>query len=217
MASFEIVNHEGQRFVRIRIEDETIRAESGALSHMLGDIHMTARLPSLMTAIKAAVSGQAAVRPAYTGTGEIFLEPSSGGYHVFEVTGESWVLENGAYWASEASVDLGLFRERAMTAFWAGEGFIDYQTLVSGCGKVVLNAPGPIQELAIDGQRVVVEGRRVIARTRGLDYRIRRPAGSIWGSWLSGESMVRVFEGTGKVLMAPYPYWNERLMQAVRG
>lgn len=106
--------------------------------------------------------------------GEIFLEPSSGGFHVFEVAGESWVPENAAYWTSEASVDLGLFRERMLTAFWAGEGFIDGQTLVSGRGTVVVNAPGPVEELAIDGQRVVVEGRRVIARTRGLNYRVRR-------------------------------------------
>lgn len=217
MASFEIIDHEGQRFVRIAIRDETVRAESGALSHMMGDIRITARLPSVMSAIKASISDEAAVRPAYTGTGDIFLEPSSGGYHVFEVAGESWVLENGAYWASEASVELGLFRERMLTSFWAGEGFIDYQTLLSGYGTVVVNAPGPVEELVIDGQRVVVEGRRVIARTRGLVYRVRRPAGSIWGSWLSGESSVRVFEGSGKVLMAPYPYWNERLMQAVRG
>ena len=50
------------------------------------------------------ISDKSVVRPSYTGTGIIHLEPSMGGYHTFEVAGESWILENGAYWASEGGV-----------------------------------------------------------------------------------------------------------------
>lgn len=216
MAGFDILDHEGQRFVRISLENESVRAEAGALSHMRGDIEMSARLPSLMGFIKSAISDEAVVRPTYTGTGEIYLEPSSGGYHVFDVDGESWILENGAYWASEAGVDLGLYRERVITSLWVGEGFIDYQTKISGRGRVVLNAAGPVEELVIEGQRISVEGRRVIARTEGLSYRVRRPATTVLGSLISGERAVRVFEGVGRVLMVPYSYWNQRLLEEMR-
>jgi uncharacterized protein (AIM24 family) len=90
------------------------------------------------------------VRPSYTGTGTINLESSLGGYYPFEVAGESWILENGAYWASEGGVQLGLYRERVSPSFWAGEGFIDYQTRLSGHGRAVLNAPGPVEEVTLN-------------------------------------------------------------------
>jgi uncharacterized protein (AIM24 family) len=208
MANFEVCQLEGMRWVQISIEDETVRAEAGALSYMNGQISMSARLPSFGSAIKSMISNEAIIRPSYTGTGVIHLESSLGGYHMFEVAGESWVLENGAYWASDASVDLGLFRERVWTSLWAGEGLIDYQTMVSGKGRVVLNAPGPVEEVVIDGGRLVADGRVVIARTEGLDYRIRRPTKLIQ-SFLSREPLVRVYEGKGKALVCWTPYWNQ--------
>ena len=152
-----------------------MRAEAGALSHMQGDIKITARLPSPLSALKSAISNEALVRPSYSGTGTINLKSSMGGYYPFEVTGDSWILENGAYWASEGTVELRLHRERVWTSFWAGEGFIDYQTKVSGYGCVVLNAPGPVEEVTLKDERLMVEGKLVLARTEGLDYRMRHP------------------------------------------
>ena len=38
MAEFEVCELEGMRWVQIRLRDETVRAEAGALSHMQGDI-----------------------------------------------------------------------------------------------------------------------------------------------------------------------------------
>ena len=145
MAAFEVCELQGMRWVQIRLRDETVSAEAGALSHMQGDIRVNVRLPSPLSALKSIISNEALVRPSYTGTGVINLESSMGGYHPFELTGESWILENGAYWASEGGVDLGLHREHVWTSFWAGEGFIDYQTQLSGYGRVVLNAPSDWQ------------------------------------------------------------------------
>jgi uncharacterized protein (AIM24 family) len=214
MAEFEVGQLEGMRFVQIKLQDETVRAEAGALSYMQGDIQIAARLPSTGSAIKSMISDEAVVRPSYTGTGIIHLEPSMGGYHTFEVAGESWILENGVYWASDGGVQLGLFRERVWTSFWAGEGLIDYQTKVNGKGRVVLNAPGPVEEVSLDGERLVVEGKLVIARTQGLDYRLRR-ATKFFQSFISGESAVRTYQGTGKALVCWTPYWNQYMMNAI--
>ena len=208
MAEFEIFELEGMRWVQIRIRDETVRVEAGALSHMQGDIKITARLPSPLSALKSAISNEALVRPRYTGTGTINLESSMGGYYPFEVAGESWILENGAYWASEGTVELRLHRERVWTSFWAGEGFIDYQTKVSGYGCVVLNAPGPVEEVTLKDERLMVEDKLVLARTEGLDYRMRRPT-SLVQSLFSGEAAMRAYQGTGKALVCWTPYWNQ--------
>jgi uncharacterized protein (AIM24 family) len=208
VAQFEIFELEGMRWVQIRIREETVRAEAGALSHMQGDIKVTARLPSPLSALKSAISNEAVVRPSYTGTGTINLESSMGGYYPFEVAGESWILENGVYWASEGTVELRLHRERVWTSFWAGEGLIDYQTKISGYGLVVLNAPGPVEEVALKDERLMVEGKLVLARTEGLDYRMRRPT-SLVQSLFSGERAMRSYQGTGKALVCWTPYWNQ--------
>ncbi|MGH6901546.1 MAG: AIM24 family protein [Geminicoccaceae bacterium] len=214
MAEFEVCELQGMRWVQIRLRDETVRAEAGALSHMQGDIRITARLPSVGSAIKSMISDESLVRPSYTGTGIIHLEPSMGGYHKFEVAGDSWILENGAYWASDGGVQLGLFRERVWTSFWAGEGPIDYQTTVSGQGCVVLNAPGPVEEVTLAGDRLSVEGKLVIARTEGLDYRVRR-ATKFLQSFISGEGAVRTYQGEGKALVCWTPYWTQYMMNAI--
>jgi uncharacterized protein (AIM24 family) len=215
MADFEICELEGMRWVQIRLQDETVRAEAGALSHLQGDIKITARLPSPVSALKSIISDEALVRPSYTGTGIINLESSMGGYYPFEVAGESWILENGAYWASEGGVELRLHRERVWTSFWAGEGFIDYQTKVGGYGRVVLNAPGPVEEVTLENERLMVEGKLVLARTEGLAYRMRR-ATSLVQSLFSGESAMRAYEGTGKALVCWTPYWNHYVLKMIQ-
>ena len=210
MADFRICELEGMRWVRIAIRDESVRAEAGALSYLQGDIRITARPPSPLRALKSAISNEALVRPSYSGTGTINLESSLGGYHPFEVAGESWILENGAYWASEGSVQLGLHRERVWTSFWGGEGFLDYQTKVSGYGRVVLNAPGPVEEITLKNDRLLVEGKLVIARTAGVDY-LRRRVSALVPSLLSGEPVMRLYRGTGKALVCWTPYWNQQI------
>jgi uncharacterized protein (AIM24 family) len=212
MANFKICELEGMRWVQIEIRDETVRAEAGALSYMQGDIRVTARPPSPLGAIKSAISNEALVRPSFAGTGTINLESSMGGYHTFELAGESWILTKGAYWASEGGVKLGLHREHVWTSLWTGEGFIDYQTRVSGCGRVVLNAPGPVEEVTLKDERLMVEGRLVLARTEGLDYRLRR-ATTLVQSFFAGEARLRVYAGTGKALVCWTPYWNQQLME----
>jgi uncharacterized protein (AIM24 family) len=214
MAKFDIVELEGTRYVDARLEKESIRAEAGALSYMQGNIRMDTPLPGLGQIFKCALSNESAVRPRYEGTGVVTLQSSMGGYYALDVNGEDWILENGAYWASDGGVTLGLHREPVLTSLWAGEGLIDYQTKLGGHGVAVLNADGPVHEVTLKDESIAVEGKLVIARTAGLHYRVRRPVKSLIGYWLSGESVVRVYSGTGRVLMSTTPYWNQRLLEA---
>jgi hypothetical protein len=55
------------RWVQIEIRDETVRAEAGALSHLQGDIKISAKPPSPLSALKSIISDEALVRPSYTG------------------------------------------------------------------------------------------------------------------------------------------------------
>ena len=215
MATFDVLEHEGMRLVRITIGDETVRAEAGALSHLRGAIEVDAPVPSLGQGIRSILSDEAIIRPRYTGTGEIYLTPSLGGYHILDLEEDAWILEDGAYWASDGGIELGLHRERMITSFWAGEGLIDFQTMVQGTGRVVLNTIGPIEEVVLHGGRIAAEGKQIIARTAGLSYAVRRPIRSLIGYYLSGEHSLRTYFGVGKVLLTTAPYLNQRPLSAL--
>jgi uncharacterized protein (AIM24 family) len=209
MAKFEFEESEGMHWIKITLNNEEIRAEKGALNHMTGPIVMDTPLPRFHDLLVSMVSPDSPFRPRYRGTGELFLESSMGGFHALEMNeDEDWVVENGAYWASEGSVKLTLVRERMITAFWAGEGLFWYRTMVHGGGTVVLAAQGPVDELELNNEKLVVDGTYVIARTAGIRFSIRRPARTRWSTWLSGERYARVYEGTGRVLMCTTPYWR---------
>jgi len=211
MATYEILQDEGMNYVRITIEDETVRAESGALSYLRGDISVDAGIPSIRQYYRALLSNESVVRPAYTGTGVIFLEATYSGYHYLDLEDEAWIVQGGAYWASDGNVELTVKREPMWTSIRAGEGIWDYATKVSGRGRVVLNAPGPVKELAITGERVAVSGRIVLARTDGVSYRVRRVTRSRLSHYLAGEGLARIYEGEGRVLVSAVPYWRHAL------
>lgn len=211
MAQFEVIENEGVRLVKATLQNETIRTEAGALYYMQGGITMESKAPSLGGFFKSVATGESIFRPTYTGTGVLHLEPSLGGFHVMELAGEEWILESGAYWASDGSITVGAFREKAWTAFKSGEGFVDFQTKVSGQGKVVLAAQGPVQTVKLDNDKLVVDGNYVLARPAGMSYSVERATKSLLGSMTSGEGFVRVYQGSGTVLMSPIPYWRQRM------
>lgn len=214
MADFEIVAEENTHFVQATLHDESIRAEAGALAYMRGAIRMKAPIPGPRALMRASLSDEAAVRPTYSGTGTVVLQASLGGFHAFEVHEKPWILERGAYWASEASVELSVHREKMWTSFWLGEGLIDYQTKVSGHGMVVVAAAGPVEEIELGHEEIAVEGGIVIARSSRVQFYLRRPSRGRISSWLSGEKMLRVYRGPGRILMSATPYWGKFLFAA---
>ena len=216
MAVFEIEQMEGMRSVRILLNNESVQTEAGALATMDGDVEMVAMIPSPLGAVRSTFAQQSIIRPKYSGSGTIYLDPSIRGYHLFEIPeDENWILSRGAYWASECSVKLSLARQKVMTSLWSGEGFIYYQTKLSGHGKVVLKADGPVEEIKLENGRMKVDGRLVVARTEGITYKMKRPARSLLSSFLCSEGMLRTYEGSGSLLLSRMPFWNKRLLSAV--
>jgi uncharacterized protein (AIM24 family) len=215
MAEFTVIEEEGLRFVRIRLDDDSARIEAGALAVMRGSITMEAAIPSVGTMVSASLSEERAVRPLLHGTGDVLLESSVGGFHVLEMRDEEWIIERGGYWASDNEISIGVYRERMLNSFWSGDGFIDFCTRAKGSGTLVLTARGPTREVTLgDGERYAAEGRGVvIARTADIHYRVRRPARGIIGSWLSGEGALKVFTGPGRLIIAPRPYWGAFLLE----
>ena len=216
MAEFSQREVEGMRQVVIDIAGESVRARSGALSNMRGDIEFTPRLPRLIEVWRSLFTREARVRPWYKGTGTILLQPSLSGYHVFDIAeGERWILEPGVYWASEGSVELGLVREPIFASLWAGDGLFNFKTRLAGTGRVAINAPGPVETIDVDGE-FRVQGRLVLGRTEGLRFRSVRSA-RFPRNFISGQRRLRLFEGRGKAMVAWTPYWNHFMYNRMTG
>ncbi|HOT76051.1 MAG TPA: AIM24 family protein, partial [Candidatus Wallbacteria bacterium] len=75
MAQFEIVKKQELKMVKVTLNREQIRAESGALHYMQGRIEMESQMPSAAGFFKSFVTGENVFKPVYSGSGEIFFGP----------------------------------------------------------------------------------------------------------------------------------------------
>ncbi|MCJ8331046.1 MAG: AIM24 family protein [Lentisphaeria bacterium] len=214
MAHFEVVETQGMKMIKAVINGETVRAESGALHYMQGDIELETKLPSAGGFLKAMVTKENIIRPTYTGTGEIFFGPPIfGEYLILDMNNESWILDQGAYVCSTIEIEVGVQRNKAVTALLGGEGL--FQTKVEGSGQVVAQAWGPIQVIDLENDKLTVDGSFAIAREASLNFSAQKATKSILGSMASGEGIVNVIEGTGRVYLAPVPNIHQNVIDTV--
>lgn len=215
MATFEVVDKQGLKIVKCVIQNELVRAEAGALHYSRGAIEMTSSVPSATGFLKSMVTGETIFRPTYTGIGEIYFGPPIyGEYQVLDLKdGEAWIVDQGAYVCSDGSVEVGVSRNKAFSALFGGEGW--FQTTVKGPGKVVIQAPGPLEAIDLRGETLSVDGRFAVARTGEIRFEVRKATKSLFGSLTSGEGLLNVFQGHGRVLIAPVPNLYHNLIHSV--
>ena len=218
MATFKVEHTEGMRWVKVDLNDDRMRAERGALNHMLGAITMDVPLPTLKSWWVSLFSDESVVRPRYSGTGTVFLDSTLGGYHIMKLAaGERWVLDTRCFWASDGDVKLSIHREPMITSFWAGEGLLWYKTALKGEGQVVLSVDGPVHEVELNDETLVTDGPFVVARTQGISMQLKRPAKNLISYWLSGQKRAYVYKGTGKLILCTVPYWRARMQRERAG
>ena len=212
MATFEIEHSEGMRWVKVSLAGDDVRTERNALNHMHGSLAMDVPWPSLRSLWVSLFSAESVLRPRYSGTGTVYLDSKLGGFHLLKVEpGERWVLDTHCFWASDGEVELSIHREWMLTAFLSGQGLLWYKTALKGAGQVILAVNGPVQEVELTNDRLVVDGPFVVARSHGISLAMRRPAKSFVSSWLSGQPRAYVYEGTGRLLLCNIPYWRARM------
>jgi len=211
MSVFEVVEKQGLKMIRAVIENETIRAEAGALHYMRGNIQLDSKSPGVGGFFKSIATSESVFRPTYTGTGEIYFGPPIfGEYTLLELNNESWVLDKGAYVCSDMGVEIGVFRNKAISGLMSGEGF--FQTKTEGTGKMIIQSPGPLEVIDLQNDKLVVDGSFAVARQAHLDFSVQKAAKGLWGSMTSGEGFVNVIQGTGRVYLSPVPNVNVNLI-----
>jgi uncharacterized protein (AIM24 family) len=215
MAHFEVIEKEGLFLVKSRLENETVRTEAGAMYYMRGDIKMESKMPSAGGFLKSMVTQESVFRPTYTGSGELYLEPSFASFHIFDCGGKEWLVQPGGYWASEEAVQLDIHRDKMLTSFLSGKGLLNFWTKLKGNGKVVISCPGPVEEIQLNNDRLVVDGQFAVAWESSLNYKVEKATKSLFQSATAGEFLVSTYTGTGKIFLAAVPNWRKFLLDSV--
>ena len=119
--------------------------------------------------------------------------------------GGSLVLEDGFFLACESSLKhKTVMRSNLSSAVAGGEGLFNIS--LNGNGIVCLESASPKEELieiTLNNDVLKIDGSMAVAWSGGLEFTVERSGKSLLGSAVSGEGLVNVFRGTGKVLMAP--------------
>ena len=198
---FDVVEKETLKFLTAEFSNSALRYESGGMYYMQGNLDLEANLPSAGGFLKSMVTRESVVKPVIRGSGTVWFEPTFGNFTIMELKGEEWILDKGAYYASEMGIEIGSFTNKSISGLFSGEGF--FQTKVSGTGKVVIFSNGPIETIELNNGKLVVDGSFAVARQASVQLTVAKANKGIFGSMISGEGIINTFTGSGKVLIAP--------------
>ena len=188
-----------------------ITVQAGAMQWMVGNVNATTGLKGvgdfLGKAMRGKVTGESAIKPEYTGTGTLVLEPTY--KHIILLNAAEWngsiVLDDGLFLACEAGLKhKAVMRSNLSSAVAGGEGLFNLG--ITGSGVVCLESDCPKEELieiVLENDVLKVDGNMAIAWSGTLDFTVERSGKTLLGSAASGEGLVNVYRGTGKVLLAP--------------
>lgn len=195
--------------VRIILDDSSVKLEPGALSYMKGNIQIKNKSGGLLglgkKIISSKLTGENTFKPFYSGTGEIFLEPSFGHFALIELEDDEIVISDNMFYACEEGIEVNAsIQKNISSTFLGNEGL--YQTRIEGNGIVALRVPVPESEIfkcVLINDTLKVDGNFAILRTGNIEFSVEKSSKSIIGTAISGEGMVNVYKGTGEVWLVP--------------
>lgn len=188
-----------------------VTLQAGAMQWMIGDASATTGIKGVgdlfSKAVRGKVTGESAIKPEYTGNGKIVLEPTY--KHILLLNLEEWngsvVLDDGLFLACESSLkQKAVMRSNFSSAVAGNEGLFNLG--IQGNGVLCLESPCPKEELIeieLENDVIKIDGNMAIAWSGSLEFTVERSGKSLVGSAASGEGLVNVYRGTGKVLLAP--------------
>lgn len=188
-----------------------ITLQAGAMQWMLGDVNATTGIKGVGDlfgkAVRGKVSGESAIKPEYTGTGLLVLEPTYKYLILLDAAdwGGSVVLDDGLFLACDSRLKhKAVMRSNISSAVAGGEGLFNLS--LNGSGVFCIESDCPQEELieiTLENDVLKIDGNYAIAWSGSLNFSVERSGKSLIGSAASGEGLVNVYRGTGKVLMMP--------------
>ena len=200
-----------KRQVLCDLRKSNVTTQSGAMQWMVGNVNATTGIKGVGDlfgkALRGSVTGESAIKPEYVGDGLLVLEPTY--RHILLIDLADWngsiVLDDGLFLACDSALKhKAVMRSNISSAALGGEGLFNLG--IEGNGILVLESPCPKEELIeinLVNDVLKIDGNMAIAWSGSLEFTVERSGKSLIGSAASGEGLVNVYRGTGKVLISP--------------
>ena len=193
-------------------KDHSAVIQAGSMQWMGGNVQATSGVKGIGDlfgkALKGAVTKESAVKPEYVGEGCLVLEPTYKYIILQDVS--KWgavgmTIEDGMFLACDARVKRNVIaRKNVSSAVLGGEGLFNMS--LQGTGVVALECNVPENELIeveLENDELKIDGNLAVCWSSNLDFTVERTTKTLVGSAVSGEGLVNVYRGTGRVLMSP--------------
>lgn len=198
--------------------------QPGAMQWMVGDVSIATDVKGgfdlLGKVFRSSATGDSVVKPRYRGTGVMVLEPTW--RHLLLLNVDDWggsvVMEDGLFLACSASLKQSTAMRNTVTSTVAGKEGL-FNLCLSGSGIACLESDLPLEELVsveLNDDVLRIDGSFAIAWSGSLTFTVERATRALVGTAFSGEGLVNVYRGTGRVLMAPMA-WPGREAQNRKG
>ena len=200
-----------KRQVVCDLSKANVTVQAGAMQWSVGDVNATTGVKGVGDlfgkALRGSVTGESAIKPEYTGNGLLTLEPTY--KHIILLDTADWggnvVLDDGLFLACDSRLKhKAVMRSNLSSAALGNEGLFNLG--IQGNGILCLESRCPREELieiTLNNDVLKVDGNNAIAWSGSLNFTVERSGKSLIGSAASGEGLVNVYRGTGKVLLAP--------------
>ena len=205
--------HVRRRQVVIDIDkDHSAVIQAGAMQWMGGNVQATSGVKGigdfLGKALKGAVTKETAVKPEYVGEGCLILEPTYK-YIILADIGKwgpaGMTIEDGMFLACDANVKSKVVaRKNLSSAVLGSEGLFNLSLQGNGVAALESNVPeDELIEVILENDELKIDGNLAVCWSSNLEFTVERSTKTLVGSAVSGEGLVNVYRGTGRVLMCP--------------
>lgn len=199
------------RQLRIVLTGGSVLLEPGALQYAKGKLSVEVQKNDsggfFGRAIRSAATGESAFATRYSGHGEVWSEPTSKQFIIAQMDGpeDALILDDKAFYACEASVQIKTHTHRTVSGVLSGNGFM--QPKLEGSGVFVVESPVPVdevEEIELDGSsELIVDGDLMMMYSASLNVELRPLVRGLRNAMRSGEGLVFVFTGKGTVWLTP--------------
>ncbi len=188
-----------------------VTCQAGSMQWSVGNVNATTGIKGVGDlfgkAVRGKVTGESAIKPEYKGEGILVLEPTY--KHIILLDTADWngslVLDDGLFLACDSSLQhKAVMRSNFSSTVAGNEGLFNLS--INGKGICAIESRCPKEELIeieLQNDVLKVDGNFAIAWSNSLNFTVERSGKTLIGSAASGEGLVNVYRGTGKVLLAP--------------
>lgn len=191
---------------------ETARIQNGSMIYHSAGVELKAKMNAkgsgfgklLKAAARSMVSGESMFITEVACSapnGVVAIAPSiPGTIRQLDIGERQYRLNDSVFLAMDGTVSYTMQKQSVGKALLGGTGGFFVMT-TEGRGRLLVNAYGSIEEVDIDSMDgFAIDNNHVVAWDTGLDYELRLESG-FFGSVGTGEGLVNIFRGRGKVLI----------------